>query len=86
MNDFKVGDLVVVSPNATRWCSLKPHLGIVVKPRRGVAVETYVVVLQDGRKRLVRPSQLQKLSESYLKFWNEAEKNYLTNQKNPDTI
>lgn len=61
MNDFKVGDLVMVSnPNATRWCSLKPHLGIVVKCR-GSLIGTCVVVLQDGRKRLVKTSQLQKL-------------------------
>ena len=61
MSDFKVGDLVVVSPNATRWCSLDYHLGIVVKCR-GSLIGTCVVVLQDGRKILVRPSQLQKLS------------------------
>ena len=75
MSDFKVGELVMVfNPDGGHWCSLKPHLGIVIKHRLGV-VETYTVVLQDGRKRLVRPPQLQKLSEDYL-----------TNQKNPDTI
>ena len=60
MNDFKVGELVMVSPNATRWCSLKPHLGIVVKCR-GSLIGTCVVVLQGGRKRLVKTSQLEKL-------------------------
>ena len=77
MNDFKVGDIVVVSPNATRWCSLKPHLGIVVKCR-GSLIGTCVVVLQDGRKRLFKTSSLKSLTFNC--------KNYLTNQKNPDTI
>jgi len=60
MRDFKVGELVMVSTDATRWCPLKPHLGIVVKCR-GSLIGTCVVVLQDGRKRLVKTSQLEKL-------------------------
>lgn len=61
MNDFKVGELVMVSnPDATRWYPLKPHLGIVVKCR-GSLIGTCVVVLQDGRKRLIKTSHLEKL-------------------------
>ena len=58
MNDFKVGELVMVFTD--HKYSLKPHLGIVIEHRTDF-LPPYVVVLQDGRKRSFSAWDLEKL-------------------------